>query len=143
MDGQTHTTMVGPDEADRALARAESDIIFRDIVQACLDLVDDCGYPEWAAEAVLGDQRDAIVLFRMYRIAAQVNRGLSGKPAEERLTEGEWRERDNIQRRRAMMEQMQHLRGLDNQRLGQQRLEAEAWEHRESLPPWGLKRSDF
>jgi len=94
---------ISEEERERVFLRAENDPVFRDIARTCADLVDQYGYPERNVEAVFGDNRDVIVLFRMFRTAAMVNRRLAGKPVEERLTEREWSERRIREARRQMM----------------------------------------
>lgn len=99
---ETYSVVADPEEAERVLALAESNPVFKDVAQLCADLVDTHGYPERNIEEVFGDRRNIIVLFRLMRIAAEVNRRLAGKQQGQRLTEEEWQEMDRARQKQRM-----------------------------------------
>lgn len=112
--------IISEEERERVLARAENDPVFRDIARLGADLVDQYGYPERNVEAAFGDNRDVVVLFRMFRTAAMINRRLAGKPIEERLTATEWRMRDALEREKRTIQQMRQMANVSPLSLGQE-----------------------
>lgn len=94
------------------MARAEGNNAFRLAAYALSDLVDQSGEPESEVELAIGQNRDLLVLFRLCRIAAQVNNRLAGRPTGKRLTEEEWKELDHARQKQAMMAQFAQAQAL-------------------------------
>lgn len=75
---ETYSTTIDSEERERVLTRAEVDHAFRAIGQHLSEIADDAGLPEREIERVIGiENRDLIVLFRMFRMSSEINRRLA------------------------------------------------------------------